>query len=148
MDIEVIAGKHEEASVVYAEFVDALERENTFDMSRAFTKMLYNHLITLADICWEPEMANTIREDADSMALDHELVSSVTSKYEGMDIAELRRNRMRSLREQNAALEDIIDEMSEIADRIHRKQAVKDMAFSAILGLGIGAALAKKATRR
>ena len=147
LNIDETNSKFEETVDIEKEFVDALERENTFDMGRAFNKLVYAHLKLISSESMDDEMRQSISEQAESLSLDQGMIDSISEKFRGMDMGELKRRHICKLQDNaNEAYSTAIDAMEEIETglaKLKKGIRIRNVVDGLILGGASGLALYK-----
>lgn len=142
----------DKSTEMYEQFVDALDRKNTFDMDHSFTELYYEHLKMLSRCCMDDDYSDEIANVADNISLYHELSRSYTTKFHGADFHEMERKREDKLRKQrDEALElaeECLEDERELLDHLRTASEAKvSVGAAAVLGAIFGALAAKMARR-
>lgn len=146
LNIDDTNGMVEKSVEIYGNFVDALERKNTFDMDRIFTELYYEHLKMISDCCEDDEFSKDISDEAESLSLEHEMARSYVSKYYGMDFHKVEKDWEDAVQEErdealNLAKECLEDERAILKAAERQNRVI--LGVTAAIGIACGMLFAK-----
>ena len=141
----------EKSVEIYGNFVDALERKNTFDMDRMFTELYYEHLKMISGCCENDEFSKDISDEAESLSLEHEMARSYVSKYYGMDFHKVERDWEDAVREERdeamAFAKECLEDQRKYLEMFRDAMRKRNIATVISMAL-VACALAKRWLRR
>ena len=144
LDYESTVSYYNDTAKLSEEFVDALGRRNAFDMDRVFMKLVYEHLGLISETTMSDDMSETIRDEADSISLDAEMLRSIVGKFYGKNLFDEDLERWDKLKRQRDEALEMAKESNEISKKLLKalKRMNREHVISAGAGLFLGGAIA------